>query len=85
MKLKNIRKRFKSFRNTFSKVDVNPITSYTPPNHLHGLKWAVLGDSITSTDYADTPYWRIIGTVNNMVTYNYGISGSRVTFMPGNA
>ncbi|MGG0242009.1 hypothetical protein ABEY31_04770 [Bacillus mycoides] len=30
--------------------------------------WAVLGDSITSLNYADIPYWKVISNANNIIT-----------------
>lgn len=50
---------------------------------LHGLKWNVLGDSITSTNYANKRYWEYIAEKNNMIVNNYGISGSRIAVWEG--
>ncbi|WP_165773192.1 hypothetical protein [Bacillus mycoides] len=30
--------------------------------------WAALGDSITSLNYADIPYWKVISNANNIIT-----------------
>lgn len=45
---------------------------------LSGLKWNVLGDSITSTDYANKRYWEYISDEIGIEVNNYGISGSRI-------
>ena len=47
---------------------------------LNGLIWNVLGDSITSTNYANTQYWKLIRDRNGMKRVNnYGIAGSRIS------
>lgn len=43
---------------------------------LYGLKWNVMGDSITSTNYARPNWWEIIGKKHNMTVNNYGFSGT---------
>lgn len=43
---------------------------------LQGLKWNVLGDSITSTDYSRPNWWEIIKDKYDMTVNNYGISGT---------
>lgn len=45
--------------------------------------FAVLGDSMTSLNYADTPYWKVISNANNIIPYNYVISGSRIAVWEG--
>lgn len=30
--------------------------------------WAALGDSITSLNYTDIPYWKVISNANNIIT-----------------
>lgn len=50
---------------------------------LSGLKWNVLGDSITSTNYANKRYWEYISDETGIQVNNYGISGSRVAVWPG--
>ena len=50
---------------------------------LSGLKWNVLGDSITSTDYANKRYWEYISDEIGIEVINYGISGSRIAVSQG--
>lgn len=55
------------------------------PSQLNGLKWVILGDSI-STDasgYATMPYWKSIGLANGMTTLPYAISGTRISVVSG--
>lgn len=35
---------------------------------ISAIIWAVLGDSITSLNYADIPYWKVISNANNIIT-----------------
>ncbi|GLV63685.1 hypothetical protein Bmyc01_23550 [Bacillus mycoides] len=53
------------------------------PVGISAAIWAVLGDSITSLNYAETPYWKVISNANNTIPYNYGISGSRIAMWGG--
>lgn len=52
-------------------------------NKLSKLKWAVLGDSITTLHYGGTPYWKHIEARTGMTVYNHGISGSRIARTSG--
>lgn len=45
-------------------------------NPLLGLKWNVLGDSITSTNYSRPNWWEIISSKYGMTVNNYGFSGT---------
>ena len=45
-------------------------------NPLLGLKWNVLGDSITSTNYSRPNWWEIIASKYDMTVNNYGFSGT---------
>jgi lysophospholipase L1-like esterase len=45
---------------------------------LSGLKWNVLGDSITAAPGKTRNYHSIIGEQENIFVRNYGISGSRI-------
>ncbi|QWU48086.1 hypothetical protein KPL75_23220 [Bacillus sp. NP247] len=38
---------------------------------------------MTSLNYAETPYWKVISNANNIIPYNYGISGSRIAVWEG--
>lgn len=50
---------------------------------LSGLKWNVLGDSITSINYANKRYWEYISDEIGIKVNNYGISGSRIAVWEG--
>ena len=45
-------------------------------NKLEGIKWNVLGDSITSINYSRPNWWEIIKDKYNITVNNYGISGT---------
>ena len=49
-------------------------------SELYGLKWNVLGDSISSTDYANGhPYWYHLKNDHNMTVRNYAKSGAWIS------
>lgn len=43
---------------------------------LAGIKWNVLGNSITSTNYSRPNWWEILKDKYNLTVNNYGISGT---------
>ena len=55
-----------------------PSVANSTQNRLSKLKWAVLGDSITTTHYGGQPYWYHISSRTGVSVYNHGISGSRI-------
>lgn len=62
---------------TYYQLNDNIVIQNTK-HKLSGLKWNVLGDSITSTDYANKRYWEYISDEIGIEVNNYGISGSRI-------
>lgn len=49
-------------------------------SELEGLTWNVMGDSISSTNYANSrPYWYHLAQENNMQVRNYAISGAWIS------
>lgn len=57
-------------------LGINTNVDNSASNKLKGLKWNVLGDSITSTDYARPNWWEIISSKYDMTVNGYGISGT---------
>jgi lysophospholipase L1-like esterase len=50
---------------------------------LYGKKIAILGDSISSVDYALPNYWQIIAEKTGINPLNYGVSASRIATVDG--
>lgn len=52
---------------------------------LKGLKWNVLGDSITSVDYEVPNWWQQISSETGIIVNNYGVSGTSISKMDATA
>lgn len=57
------------------------VTIYKQLSKLNGLKWNVLGDSITSTDYVTPNWWQMISNETGIIVNNYGVSGTSISKM----
>ena len=68
--------------NTLNNIKINSedLNFKINTSELKGLKWNVLGDSISSTNYANgKPYWYHIANDIGMTVRNYAVSGAWIS------